>query len=242
MKRMSGLALLLMVMVSPLAIGQTELTATMIEIREFPDYVPKPIKIVGLKYRGGEVKYVEEAINFPRDSNDNPILAQIPLSKGINYMLSTEQPASDDVSIPPNKEVDLAISEEDDKNFEIDIKGVNSLISILHSVKIKAEASALSPNHLWFRGAYNDRDPQDPKRWVVNKARKLRQISQMKRAAVKKMGFQPFHAQTGCYQWVDSMLLTCNCTGCFASQDQISLAPFREIGWRPQYLNILQRC
>ena len=225
--KMKTLILLVLVLIVPMlttgraVIGQNELAATVVEIYEWRDYVPQPIKIVGLKYAGKKVesgesflaapgwtkdlsvrvknvsdqtlKYIEVVVEFPRDEHENPTLPQVSLWKGFPYIITAELPTSDELSLTPDQEVDLSISESSYKSFESNVNSLAPSISILHSAKVKTEAVAFSPNHIWMRGAYLDRDPKSPTRWIVDQEeveKMIRRIPKQGRA-VKRVGFKP---------------------------------------------------
>ena len=235
----------------PAVVAQTELAATVIEIDEWREYVPQPISIVGLKYgdnivASGEnfqappswikdlsvriknvssqtLKYVEVTVNFPRDANDSPILAQVSLSKGFPYIITTKLPTSDQLSLSPGEEVELSVSESAYKAFEWNVKTASPPSSLLRSAKVKTEAVAFSPNRIWMRGAYLDRDPQTPGRWVVDQEEQDRIIRRMQiqkqGLTLKRIGFNPVvfstvHVVGGCFRWNDAEVLYCSGTGC----------------------------
>jgi hypothetical protein len=194
--------LLVLVLIAPMltsgraVIGQNELAATVVEIYEWRDYVPQPIKIVGLKYAGKKVesgesflaapgwtkdlsvrvknvsdqtlKFIEVVVEFPRDEHENPTLPQVSLWKGFPYITTADLPASDELSLVPDQEVDLSISESSYTSFESNVNALAPAILILHSAKVKTEAAVFSANRIWMHGAYLDRDPKNPTRWIVD--------------------------------------------------------------------------
>lgn len=225
MKRLFIGVLLLVAAVAPAGISQNLLASTVIEIFKYPSHVIEPIKIISVKYGDKEVKsgesfqappdwikdlsvrvknvsgqtlkYIEVGVNFPRDEHENPILPQISLSKGFNYLLSAQLPASEDFFIAPGEEVDLFISESEYKAFDEAIKNIHPPSSVVQTANVRSLVAAFSPNRLWARGAYLDRDPQNPMRWIVDQEEKnkmLRRMSQSfilqeKSAVVRKISF-----------------------------------------------------
>jgi hypothetical protein len=223
---MKTLMLLVLVLMVPMlttgraAIGQNELTATVVEIYEWREYVPQPIIIVGLNYAGKKVesgesflaardwtkdlsvrvknvsdqtlKYIEVVIEFPRDEHENPTLPQVSLWKGFPYIITAELPTSDELSLAPDQEVDLSIAESSYKSFELNVKTVAPSVSILHSAKVKTEAVAFGPNRIWMHGAYLDRDPKKPTRWIVDRE----EVEKMIRRVPKQGGGEKSRLQT----------------------------------------------
>lgn len=193
-----------------LATAQGELGATSIEIDEWRDYVTQPIRIVALRYgnhqiesgeefqatqdwirflsvrvknvSGQVLRYVEVTVEFSRDDNQNPILAQVSLRKGFPYPFSQGPATRGELSLTPGAELELQVSEAAYEAYEDNRISVAPPDSAIRAAKVRTEAVAFSPNRIWMRGEYLNRNPQDPNQWILDQEEQDRMIQRIQRS------------------------------------------------------------